>query len=110
MSGWGQGDGEGSECITSGRQTDLRRAAGVDGHTAASVSGRRYRTEDHHSITNNGQTKKKQTSFLLSLFFSCMCQIYNILLKEKETSQPVSLYLDRIYTKTYVLVKNNTFY
>lgn len=103
MSGWGQGDGEGSECITSGRQTDLRRAAGVDGHTAASVSGRRYRTEDHHSITNNGQKKQ-------SLFFSCMCQIYNILLKEKETSQPVSLDLDQIYTKTYALVKNNTFY
>lgn len=59
---------EGSECITSGGQTDLRRAAGVDGHTAASVSGRRYRTEDHHSITNNGQTKKTNVFALFILF------------------------------------------
>lgn len=54
--------------------------------------------------------KQKKQTFLLSLFFSCMCQIYNTLVKEKETSQSVSLYIDRTYTKTYVLIKNNTFY
>lgn len=75
---------ESSECITSGSHTDLRRAARVDGNTAASVSGRRDRTKDHHSITSDGQTEK---FFLpLFIFFPCMRQTFNILFKGNQTS------------------------
>lgn len=49
---------EGTKCITSGGHTDLRRAARVDGNTAASVSDRRDWTEDYHSIASDGQTEK----------------------------------------------------
>lgn len=52
---------------------------------------------------------KYKNVFALFILFYCMCLMHNILFKWGETSQCVSLCLDRIYTKTYVLVINNTF-
>lgn len=93
---------EGSECITSGGHTHLRRAARVDGNAAASVSGRRDGTEDHHSIANEGQRENIITS--IHSFPACAKYLLFYSWKMKQLTALIHIYI-------YIFVKrNNTFY
>lgn len=92
---------QGSECIIPVGQTDLRGAAGVDGHAAASVSGRRYGTEDGHPVTNN--RGREINIFILSSLSCCTCQRNNMQLKHGNT-KVVQI---KFSTSAYSLVFNH---